>query len=170
MDSMFHRISVADFQKFSDLARVIWHQSFSAIVSEAQIEYMLARRLSVASLAAYVDSDTRWLDLLWVDGALAGYCSYALADQPQQFKLEQLFLLGAYQGLGLGRKMFERIHAQAVACGRSEIVLLVNKSNAGPIAIYQHWGFEISAAETFDIGNGFFMDDYIMKKPVQITG
>ena len=44
------------------------------------------------------------------------------------------------------------------------IELTVNKYNSGTIAAYEKMGFEKVRPAVFDIGGGYIMDDYIMKK------
>ena len=45
----------------------------------------------------------------------------------------------------------------------SYIYLTVNKNNTSAINAYKKWGFITEKEACTDIGNGFVMDDYIMK-------
>ena len=60
--------------------------------------------------------------------------------------------------------MMRHIELQARVLGRSVIWLTVNKYNDGSIAVYNKAGFTVREEAIFDIGNGFFMDDYVMEK------
>ena len=50
--------------------------------------------------------------------------------------------------------------------GLSKIWLTVNRHNDNTIAAYKAMGLTIVREQKADIGGGFFMDDYIMEKPV----
>ncbi len=47
-----------------------------------------------------------------------------------------------------------------------KIWLTVNKYKKNTIAAYQKMGLKIVREQKADIGNGFFMDDYIMEKKI----
>ncbi len=47
------------------------------------------------------------------------------------------------------------------------LYLQVNKYNHGSVAAYLRTGFAIARTVKVDIGNGFFMDDYVMEKNVR---
>ena len=79
-------------------------------------------------------------------------------------KLEQLYLLEALRGRGLGAYMLDAAEDAARRHGRHTLVLTVNKHNAGSIAVYKQRGFTLREQAVFDIGNGFVMDDYVMAK------
>jgi ribosomal protein S18 acetylase RimI-like enzyme len=154
----------ADFGIVAALAERIWRAHYASIISVAQIEYMLAGRYTDERLRAYVGSDRRWLYILRADGEPVGYFSYALTDAPGEIKLEQIYLLPALHGRGLGGIMLDHVEAQAHTRGCTMLMLTVNKQNARSIAVYRKRGFVVRAEAMFDIGNGFVMDDYVMEK------
>lgn len=157
-------LSPADFDALAALAHTIWHGHYGHFIAPAQLDYMLAGRFTPANLQRYVDSDARWLRVLRTDGEAAGYCSWSLGERPDEMKLEQLYLLPAFKGRGLGGRMMRAIEDDARARGRSVLFLTVNKGNADSIAIYRKSGFTVREAAVFDIGNGYVMDDYVMEK------
>ena len=108
--------------------------------------------------------DQRWLKLLLRRGEPVGYCSYARGERPDELKLEQLYLLESARGQGLGAHMLGHVEREAVELGCSSVTLTVNKANASSIAMYRKRGFELRAEARFDIGAGFVMDDYVMRK------
>ena len=154
----------ADFVPVAALARRIWLEHYISIISKDQIEYMLGGRFTPENLARYVDANDRWLDVLRVDGAIAGYCSHALLADPHEIKLEQLYLLPELHGLGLGKKMMVHIEAHTRELGRDTLVLQVNKQNTKAASVYLRAGFEVREEVVVDIGSGYVMDDFIMAK------
>jgi diamine N-acetyltransferase len=157
-------LTEADFTTLRTLGETIWRQHYSAIISLAQIDYMLAGRYVPEKLRAYLGAQDRWLKLLVLDGNAVGYCSYAFTDNVAELKLEQLYLLATFKGQGLGGLMLRHVEAQARAHGKSSLMLTVNKHNTDSIAVYRHAGFTVREEAVFEIGNGYVMDDYVMHK------
>jgi diamine N-acetyltransferase len=120
-------------------------------------------------LRRYLDAPDRWLDMLRVQDEAVGYCSYALTDTPDEVKLEQLYVTPSRHGQGLGGRMMRHVIARATALDRTTMILQVNKENHDAIAVYRKMGFTVREEARFDIGQGFFMDDYIMEKHLSIT-
>lgn len=157
-------VTAADFGTVAALAESIWRSHYPAMISMAQIDFMLAGRYTPERLRRYLDADDRWLELLAVDSVAVGYCSYALTDTPQEMKLQELYLLPDYRGRGLGSFMLRHVETQACTHGCTALMLTVNKGNKDAIAVYRHAGFNVREEAVFDIGNGFVMDDYVMVK------
>jgi RimJ/RimL family protein N-acetyltransferase len=157
-------LTEADFDDIADLAAAIWRPYYSKMVSMGMIDYMLKARYTHENLRAYLNSSDRWFELLRVDDVLAGYCSYSLTPNSGEMKLEQLYLLESFRGKGLGRLMIRRVDTVARVKNLQSIILQVNKQNADSISIYRKAEFQVRESAIFDIGNGYFMDDYIMQK------
>lgn len=153
-----------DFDTLAALARQIWLAHYSTIITTEQIEYMLGGRFTGANLERYIDAPDRWMFVLRQDGQAIGYCSYALTGEPRELKLEQLYLLPALHGQGLGRLMLEHVEAHARRLGCNLLMLQVNKQNAVAINVYRRAGFNVRKEVVVDIGNGFVMDDFILEK------
>ena len=56
--------------------------------------------------------------------------------------------------------VFDFVKEKAVEAGYGKIFLNVNKKNPAA-AVYRHMGFQLLREEKNDIGNGFYMDDYV---------
>src|SRR5690606_12094869 len=109
-----------------------------------------------------------WMDVLKLAGKPVGYCSYARTLTTSEMKLEQLYLLQEYRGKGLGGHMLSHVESQARRHYLSMLILQVNKRNVNSIAFYRKFGFTIREEAIFNIGNGFFMDDYVMEKTLRV--
>jgi GNAT superfamily N-acetyltransferase len=157
-----------DFDTVARLADTIWRGHYGTMISMTQIDYMLDGRYTAENLRRYIDSDVRWMRVLWVDGEAAGYCSWSLGANPDEVKLEQLYLLPEHKGKGLGGLMMRAVEDACRTLGRPVLYLTVNKGNVDSIAIYRKSGFEVREEAVFDIGNGYVMDDYVMAK--RMTG
>jgi diamine N-acetyltransferase len=150
----------------ADLGATIWRSHYSKIVSMAQIDYMLTERYAPENLRNYLNSAIRWFEILWVGEKPVGYCSYSLTSNPKEMKLEQIYLIEESRGKGLGGFMLSHVEAEARKKNIPLLMLQVNKRNEDSIAIYRKAGFQVRDEEVFDIGNGYFMDDYVMEKTI----
>jgi len=158
------KIREADFDAVTALAYAIWLPHYSPLVGTEKTEYILSLRFTPNNLRAYIGAADNGMELLRVDGALVGYCSYA--KQGDALKLEQLYLLSEHKGRGLGGLMLRHVESLARDFGCQRMFLQVAKGNKDAIAVYLRTGFVIRDAVEIDIGDGFVMDDYILEKAV----
>ncbi len=159
-------LAAQDVAQLAALAREIWFAHYPAIISVAQIEYMLAERYDAGVVLAELQRDGMWWDKLMVAGEMTGFASYFLTGVPEEMKLDKLYVHPRLQRRGYGGMMITRACAVARSRGCSRLVLAVNKNNRDAIASYLKHGFRVADAVVKDIGGGFVMDDYIMVKPV----
>jgi len=153
-----------DLPVIAELAGVIWRACYPAIITHAQIGYMLARMYTLDTLREEIRSQGIRYDLLLVDGKPAGFASYGPVPEPRVMKLHKLYLLPGLHGRGLGSRLLQHCEQRVRAAGAQRLILSVNKHNAKAIAAYQRNGFVIAGSVVTDIGGGFVMDDYIMAK------
>jgi len=159
-------LAAEDVEQLAGLAREIWYAHYSAIISAAQIEYMLGQRYHSDVVLAELRSEGTWWDKLIVAGRMAGFASYFLTGVPGEMKLDKLYVHPRLQRRGYGGMMIARAGEVAGANGCSRLVLAVNRNNRSAIAAYLKHGFHIANAVIKDIGGGFVMDDYVMEKSV----
>jgi GNAT superfamily N-acetyltransferase len=163
-------VTEADVERLVALAREIWLAHYPAIISNAQIEYMLAQRYEPRVVRAELGRDGIWWDKLMVDTTMAGFASYFLTGARGEMKLDKLYVHPAHQRHGHGGRMIARARAVARGQGCDRLVLAVNKGNREAIAAYRKHGFQVTDAVVKDIGSGFVMDDYILVRPVAKGG
>lgn len=84
--------------------------------------------------------------------------------RPDTAKLHKIYLLGDYQGQGLGSQLLNHVIRRSAEAGYRYLRLNVNKENVKAQKAYLRNGFNIVEAVKIDIGNGFVMDDYVMEK------
>ena len=154
----------ADLPAIAELAGIIWWAHYPGIISHEQIDYMLARMYSIATLRAEIVSEGIRFERLVVDGILVGFASYGPTREPGVMKLHKLYLRGDCQGRGLGRLLLQHCERKARKLGALRLILAVNKQNARAIAAYKRNGFAIVDSVVTDIGGGFVMDDFIMAR------
>ena len=146
------------------IAEVIWPVTFAPILSQEQIEYMMNMMYAPEVMERELASGYHF-EILQVNGKDAGYISYSPYEgHPDTAKLHKVYLLGEYHGRGLGQVMLDHAQEQCRKLGFAYVVLNVNKHNERAIKAYKRNGFEIAESVKNPIGNGFFMDDFVMKK------
>jgi diamine N-acetyltransferase len=155
-------LTAADVAVLCALAAEIWRAHYPAIISPAQIEYMLAQRYDPAIVRAELPRGDIWWDKLLVNGQMAGFSSYFLTRNAGEMKLDKLYVHPAHQRRGYGGMLLDRAVTMSRAVGRDVLTLAVNKRNADAIAAYEKHGFAIVESVVKDIGGGFVMDDYVM--------
>ena len=160
------RVAREDVAAIAALAREIWYAHYPAIISKAQIDYMLAQRYDPELISAELARGDAWWDKLLVDGRMTGFASYFLTGNSGEMKLDKLYVHHDHQRQGCGGMLLDRVLGIARAYGCATLMLAVNKRNATAIAAYRKYGFRIAESVVKDIGGGFVMDDYIMVKDI----
>ncbi|HMW16464.1 MAG TPA: GNAT family N-acetyltransferase [Accumulibacter sp.] len=159
-------VTVDDIDTLATLARRIWQATYSDIISQAQIDYMLAQRYAPQRLREELSASTIWWDQVRVDGRLAGFASCVWLAERREMKLDKLYVDPDHQRQGLGERLLAAVTAHALAAGCHTLILAVNKRNTPAIAAYRRYGFVIREEVCIDIGGGFVMDDYVMARPL----
>ena len=157
--------SERDVPVIATLAQRIWRAYYPAIISEDQIEYMLAMMYSRDVLLEELRGPIRYDRLLEGD-EFVGFASYGPTEQRACFKLHKLYLLPERHRRGLGSFLLQHCEVQARRLGANRIVLNVNKGNARALAFYRKNGFGVAQSLVLDVGGGFVMDDYVMEKEI----
>ena len=142
--------AVDDAETIASLARRSWYESYSGIISQEQIDYMLNQRFRLASLRIELRSDASQYWLAKREGDAVGYGSLRLECDERGFKIQQIYVCLSEQGTGLGRALLG--------------VMIANRRNVKAIRFYERGGFLNVGTKVTDIGRGFVMDDFVMEK------
>jgi ribosomal protein S18 acetylase RimI-like enzyme len=90
-----------------------------------------------------------------------GFTSISIASNGIS-KLHKLYVVNELQGTGLGRLLLNKAIEYAILNKAYCMILNVNRYNKA-IGFYTKAGFKIKETVDIDIGNGFFMNDYVME-------
>ncbi len=143
------------------LAHEVWHAHYPAIISRAQIDYMLAQRYAPETIRACLDSSS-WL-AAWHGQTMVGFAHAYADDAPATWKLDKLYVHPDHQRKGIGQTLIERVKQLAFDAGANRLILRVNRHNSIALAAYEKYGFFAYGQDVLDIGNGFMMDDYLLE-------
>lgn len=170
------RADEENLQMVHDMAEVVFRHTYKDILSPEQMEYMMEWMYSLPNLCRQLEDGHVYYIAYKSDDAYDGKpaiipCGYA-SIQPEKpaddgrmvFHLQKIYVMPSFQGTGLGRILFETAmgHARRASDGRpSRIELNVNRNNKA-VDFYKHLGMKVMRQGDFPIGNGFYMNDYIM--------
>lgn len=144
-----------------ELCFKVWPKTYAAILSQDQIDYMLDKMYSIESLQKQMDSGSQFIFVYEGDEPV-GFAAY-IEKSPSVFKLDKIYILPSQQGKGTGRYIIDHIVDEIKREGATALQLQVNRYNKAK-NFYEKLGFVVIDEKDFDIGNGFFMNDYVMEK------
>src|SRR5471032_355203 len=85
-------LTPTDIDALCALAAEIWRAHYPAIISVAQIEYMLAQRYNPAVVREELQRGDIWWDQLRVNDRMTGFASYLMTRKPGEMKLDKLYV------------------------------------------------------------------------------
>ena len=153
-----------DIDIIRSLANIIWPPTFGEILSAKQISYMLELIYSEKSLKKQITEGHNFL-IAEDNNAPAAYADYSLPKN-DVYKLHKIYVLPNQQGKGIGKLLIEFIIKTIKKENASSLLLNVNRYNKAK-SMYERLGFTVIGEEDIDIGEGYFMNDYIMMKRLQ---
>ena len=150
-----------------DMAELVFRHTYKDILSPEQMDYMMDWMYSPDSLRRQME-DGHVYYLAYSEGSPCAYVSVQPDGKAEDgrllFHLQKIYILPSAQGQGLGRILFDTVVSHVSSCkagNKARIELNVNRNNPA-IGFYQHLGLKILRQGDFHIGNGYYMNDYIM--------
>jgi len=154
-------IALHEIPQLSRLAHDIWQAHYPAVIGQQQVDYMLATLYSEASLQHTFEAGEQLFYFVEENNTTEGFVAVSF-PQPQECFINKLYVRHTQQRGGIGGRTLqslENIFPQA-----DIFRLQVNRQNYKAINFYFKNGFVIEQVADFDIGQGFFMNDFIMTK------
>ena len=157
------KATATDIPLIRQLTFAIWPQTYSSVISKEQIDYMLEMMYNPAILQKQMEEDGCTLIIVYDDAEPVAFASYN-ETEPQLWKLNKIYILLSQQGKGTGKFIINYIVDEIKTKHAKALQLQVNRQNKAK-GFYENLGFKIIKTADFDIGNGFFMNDYVMELP-----
>ncbi|RZK43864.1 MAG: N-acetyltransferase [Pedobacter sp.] len=150
-----------DISVIIDLAEKIWPETYLGYLSETQLRYMLDKMYNRAELLNQMQNGHTFL-IASEEGKDLGFAGFSLTDPAKEtYKLHKLYVLPETQGKGIGKLLINQVIS--LIDGSKALQLNVNRNNNAK-DFYERMGFKIKETVDLDIGNGFFMNDYVMER------
>lgn len=162
----FKSITIDDAPLIRALASQIWSDTYKNILSPEQLDYMFEMMYSIDSIRKQMAEAGHRFFIAEIDGVPSGYISIEQKGD-KLFNFQKIYALPSLHGKGLGRYLVEEGIAYLKKNFETPftIELFVNRENKA-VGFYKHIGFKEVATRDHAIGNGYYMNDYIMNLEV----
>lgn len=160
------RATTADTSLIRALAEEVFPATYSPLLPEGQVDYMMQWMYSEESLQRQMAEGHTYY-IASTDEVPCGYLS--VEEQGQKlFHLQKIYILPAYQGRGIGEALFRQAvaHVQQFGVLPATLELNVNRENRA-VGFYLRMGMHRARTVDVEIGEGFYMNDYIMALSIE---
>lgn len=146
------------------IARQTWPLAYKDILSDDQLEYMLTKFYSISELENQFSRGYSFILAEDENNNAAGFAVYSQQEKNFQiFHLHKIYVLPEFQNLKVGKILLQFISEDIQGMGARVLQLNVNRYNKARF-FYEKNGFRIIESVDIPIGQGYFMNDYIMEK------
>lgn len=147
-----------------DLAEAVWWPTYRPILTEPQIRYMLDTIYDLDTIKSQIVTGEQTYLLLLENETPVGFAAYSpRKENPAIYKLHKLYCLPETKGKGYGRLLLAEVEKAVLSAGLTTLELNVNRYNPAK-DFYEKTGFEVVYEEDIDIGQGYQMNDFVMRK------
>lgn len=165
-------------REMSNLASKIVKDHYDPILGSEQNNYMIDKFQSVNSIAKQLEEGYEYYFInLVVKSKNSGEIVhieksnkigfFAFYPREKDMYLSKLYIEKEQRGKGFSKDVLKFIIAKTKDEGLNSIVLNVNKDNNISIFAYERLGFSRIGEEKNDIGQGYYMDDYVYKYSIK---
>lgn len=156
------RATAADIPEIQRIANATWAPTYGGILSEDQLRYMLNWMYSAESVRLQFEQGVQFLLLRENESSAAGFAGFEHSEN-EGFKLHKLYVMPQNQKSGFGQKLLNGVISEIKTQGGKYLDLNVNRNNAARF-FYERLGFFVLREEDNYIGQGYWMNDYVMRK------
>jgi ribosomal protein S18 acetylase RimI-like enzyme len=159
MDLTFREISTdSELRELALLAHRIWNDHYPPIIGQKQVDFMLERMYSIESLKDQIYNNNNIFICTFLRSEMVGFISYSKTNE-DDYIIHKLYVNTKLHKRGIGRSLFTHVFGNMEF---NTIRLTVNRQNYTAINFYFRIGFIIEKIIDIDIGEGFFMNDFVM--------
>jgi ribosomal protein S18 acetylase RimI-like enzyme len=159
------RAKEADIPSIQNIAKITWQPTYVPLLGQEQVDYMLEKMYNKGVLLEQFSQGDVFL-IAQLGMKEVGFAAYGLIDEDnQRYKLHKIYVLPETHGKGVGKFLINEVVDQVRSAGGKSLELNVNRSNKAQ-DFYEKAGFKIKETVDIEIGNGFFMNDYVMEKAI----
>ena len=145
-----------------DIAERTWWPTYSKILSEEQIRYMIDALYSTETISETMSNGSQRYILLTENSGPQGFASFGLRkDDVDVAKLHKVYVLPGNQGNGYGRLLIEEVKRRLIIENIRILDLNVNRFNKAK-EFYEKMGFSVLREEDVPIGP-YWMNDFVMR-------
>lgn len=153
------KATIADIETIQNIAKITWQPTYLHIIGQQQIDYMLAMMYNKQILQQQITTNHTFFIAEQNNKSLA--FAGVSKETKDIFKLNKLYVLPTEHKKGLGKILLQTVIEFVKKQQGKKIELQVNRQNNAK-DFYEKNGFTILYQADFEIGNGYFMNDYVM--------
>lgn len=157
---IIRKASSIDINDIRSIAYATWPSAYGELLSKEQLDYMLGLMYSETSLQEQMNKGHQFF-MAELNSQSFGFSSVS-AEGDGSFKLNKLYVTPITQKTGAGKALLDEVISYAKQNNGSRLFLQVKRDNNAK-GFYEKNGFVITGELDLDIGNGYFMNDYIME-------
>ena len=156
------KADICDCRLIHALAEQVFPQTYAEILEKEQIDYMMNWMYSLPSIQKQMEEEGQVYFIAYEECEACGYISIQREDE-NLFHLQKIYVLPYFQHEHCGRFLFDAAigYIKEVHPAPCRMELNVNRYNKA-LDFYKHLGMKVVSQGDFAIGNGYFMNDYIM--------
>lgn len=159
------RAKEGDISVIQEIANITWQPTYVPLLGQEQVDYMLDKMYNKGELLKQLSEGHVFL-IAELGMKSVGFASYSIIDHDNHvYKLHKIYVLPEAHGHGVGKLLMNEVVDQIRRAGAKSLCLNVNRNNKAR-DFYEKAGFKIKETVDLDIGNGFFMNDYVMEIPI----
>lgn len=156
------KATTEDISLINEMARTVFPSTYKDILTKGQIDYMMNMMYSPENLLKQMTEEGHTYYIAYTDNRPAGYVSIRKEGETL-FHLHKIYVLPEFQKEHIGRRLFCKAMDAVREASRKPCRMLLNVNRNNPaIGFYLHMGMEKVSEGDFDIGDGYYMNDYIM--------
>lgn len=144
----------------ANLAKDIWNEHYVPIIGQEQVNYMLDKMYNHPSLLEQKIQKKHQFYLVNYNSQNIGFISVSSENNADYF-IHKFYIKQSLSNKGIGSRILEKM---TTLVSPKSFSLTVNRQNFKSINFYFKNGFKIDYVADFEIGNGYQMNDFVMKK------
>ncbi len=160
---MIRHADVEDIEIIRSLAYQVWPVTYGNLMSADKLDYVLKLIYSPSALQNQMQQQGHTFLIAELDNEPLGFASFSQIKEDGVYKLHKIYVRSDIQGKGLGRALINAVTEHIKKFNATTLILNVKRDNNAK-TFYEKFGFAVTREEDIDIGNGYFMNDYVMEK------
>lgn len=156
------KATVDDCELIHKMAKEVFPATYNEILSPEQLDYMMDWMYAPRNILKQMEEERHIYFIAYKDGEICGYVSVQQQEK-DVFHLQKIYVLPHFQGTHCGSFLFKEAirYIKEVHPEPCLMELNVNRNNKA-LQFYEHMGMRKLREGDFPIGNGYYMNDYIM--------
>ncbi|NCB51229.1 MAG: GNAT family N-acetyltransferase [Clostridia bacterium] len=168
---IIRKCTIDDLPVLQDISRSTYKHTFASMNTEDDMNAYLDDAFNTEKLKNELLNEPSFFYFVYADDRLAGYLKLNESDaqtdihDSSSLELERIYVLGGFQGKGVGRFLMNKAISVASERNKAYIWLGVWEKNESALAFYKKNGFYPMGTHAFVMGNDV-QTDYLMRKDI----